>query len=175
MKIRLWLLLLLIHTGVLYAQDSLMADFPRQWEGEWAGELEIFSGKGKVQTLPMKLLIRPDEKNEVWKWTIVYQTDTPDVREYELIVSDREKGHFIIDEKNSILLDGWLLGNVLSCRFSVGKSLLLVNYAFERDFIRFDIFAGNKSEPRLTGAEVEDVGEIYNYPVTTMQRAVLRR
>ncbi|MEZ4777613.1 MAG: hypothetical protein R3D00_30845 [Bacteroidia bacterium] len=170
----LWLILT-VWFGGMVAQDTLMADFPEKWTGKWSGELEISTAKGKVQTLPMELHILPADSAGIWKWTIIYQVEKPDVREYELSVVEREKGHFLIDEKNSIKLDAWLLGNVLSCRFSVDNTLLLVNYIFESDHIRFEIFAGSKASPRLTGEEAEEVDEILNYPVTTMQRAILRR
>lgn len=170
----LWLVLVLWFGGIT-AQDSLMTDFPQKWVGNWSGELEIYAAKGKVQTLPMELHILPADSAGVWKWTIIYQVEKPDVREYEMVLVDREKGHFLIDEKNSIKLDAWLLGNVLSCRFSVDNSLLLVNYTFESEHIRFEVFAGSKAHPQLTGEDAEDVNEILNYPVTNMQRAILRK
>ncbi|MDX2247393.1 MAG: hypothetical protein SF052_11475 [Bacteroidia bacterium] len=170
-----WLILIGGFGEGIMAQDTLMNNFPDKWRGEWSGELGIYKPTGKVQSLPMKLRISPSDSAEIWQWALIYEAAEPDVREYELIVIDREKGHFLIDEKNSVKLDAWLLGNVLSCRFSVDETLLLVNYIFEEDQIRFEIFAGSKTKINLTGEELEEVDEIYTYPVTTMQRATLRR
>lgn len=146
--------------------------FPDAWIGEWGGELKIYSGQGLAQTLEMELHISALEKGK-WGWTIIYKGDEVDERNYELNIKDASKGHYVIDEQNSILLDAFYLGNTLVSRFSVNNSLLMINYTFESDRVVFDVFSGNKDTSVVTGEEITQVKEIRSYQMGTRQRAVL--
>lgn len=159
----------------LSAQTPI-SSFPQSWYGVWAGTLEIYQAKGKSMEVQMELRIAPTDSSHRWNWTLLYVRDTiRDERQYELVAIDPALGHYQIDERNSILLDSYLLHHVLSARFAVGNSLLLTNYHFESDQITFEIFIGGRKEAKRTGKTGEEVGEIFSYPVGTMQRAVLRR
>lgn len=169
MRIFLFSLLLLLCSG-LFAQNQ-EAVFPDAWFGEWAGELSIYSAAGVAQSLEMELHISPGEEGK-WGWTIMYKGDETDVREYELQLKDAAKAHYIIDEKNSILLDGYFLGNTLINRFSVNSNLIMINYTFESGHIVFDVFSGERDNTQLTGEEIKDF-EIHSYQMGTRQRAIL--
>lgn len=169
MRLFLSSLLLLLFSGI-FAQNQ-EPHFPDTWFGEWAGELSIYSAAGVAQTLEMELHISEKEEGK-WGWTIIYKGDETDVREYELQLKDASKAHYVIDEKNSILLDGYYLGNTLINRFSVNNSLLMINYTFESGHIVFDVFSGQKDNTQLTGEEIKDF-KIYSYQMGTRQRAIL--
>jgi hypothetical protein len=148
--------------------------FPQSWYGDWAGRLDIYNQSGKRMEVGMELKIAPTDSADRWQWTLIYSQDTTrDERQYELVAIDAAKGHYQIDEKNSILLDSYLIGNVLTSRFSVSNSLLLTNYTLHADHLEFEIFVGGKEEARETGKDVEY--EIFSYPMGTMQRAMLYR
>ena len=170
------LALFLLFPLFISAQDDVPAfEFPNKWLGEWMGNLEIYSSQGLAKTIPMKLYIAETDEPDRWQWMIIYESEEKDLRQYELREIDYKTGHFVIDEKNSILLDAYWLGNTLCSRFSVNNSLLLVNYTFEEDHIRFEIFAGDKSRTNKTGEEVKEIDSILAYPVSTAQRAILRK
>ena len=153
-------------------QDEL--SFPESWVGEWKGELHIYNVEGLAQKINMEVHIGPTETDDRWKWTLIYELDTVrDERKYELVTVDAEKGHYQIDEKNSIVLDAFLFDNTLSSRFSVGKSLLIVNYSLEAGQLRFEIFAGRTDNTEETGKEIEDGGPIFSYKLQGMHRAKL--
>jgi len=164
--------LLLIFTTSLSAQDQ-SAHFPEDWLGEWVGELEIYTAKGVAQTIGMELHIKDRGEAGKWGWTIIYKGDKTDERSYDLVLKDADKAHFVIDEKNSIFLDAFYLGNTLISRFSVNQALLMINYTFEPDKIIFDVFSGNKDTSLVTGEEVPDVEEIRSYQMGNRQRAIL--
>ncbi|MEO0473426.1 MAG: hypothetical protein AAF206_27690, partial [Bacteroidota bacterium] len=118
---------------------SLQAqDFPQDWQGIWKGKLQIFQNAAKVQEIDMELHIQPIDTSDNWTWTIVYKTEKEDRRGYELIVIDKATGHYQIDEKNSILLDGYVVENVFMSRFSVNSSLLQANYTHMGDHLRME-------------------------------------
>lgn len=153
-----------------------ISTFPDDWMGDWYGNMSIYNAKGKAQELNMELHLAETDSAGRWQWTLVYEVDTVrDERKYELVAADAEKGHYIIDEKNSILLDSYLYRNVLTSRFSVNNSLLIVNYTFHSDRIEFQILFGGLDKVITTGEEVEEVESILSYPINGMQSATLYR
>lgn len=179
--IRIWrtvLIASLICLGTQLPAQHNVDVFPDAWIGVWEGELEIYASKSgaNIPKVRMELHIMPHEEEGRWAWTLVYVGDTVrDERKYELVLKDGETNQYVIDEKNSILLDAAYLGHTLISRFSVNNSLLMINYSFEADKIIFDVFAGSKENPTRTGEEVEQVESIYSYPIGTRQRAVLQK
>ena len=172
MRIQVFLLLWLISI-YSFAQESEKS-FPDSWLGEWAGQLEIYGPQGVLQSLEMELHISEQEGEGSWGWTIIYKGETTDERKYELQLKDPAKSHYVIDEKNSILLDGYFLGNTLVTRFSVNRSLLMINYTFEEGQIIFDVFSGSLDTSVKTGEEITQVEEIRSYQIGNRQRAILR-
>ena len=149
--------------------------FPQSWEGMWEGRLEIFNAKGKVQETLMGLEIKPIDSTKTHTWTIIYsEGEKRQVREYELIPKDPAKGHYVIDEKNSIILDDYYYGNTLYSRFDVGGTLLLATYTKEGETIRFEIIAG-KTEPISETGGADDIPKVNSYGISVGQRAILKR
>ena len=162
--------------GMAQEVEQKQAHFPEDFLGSYYGNLEIFNASGKTMELPMELHLHPTDSTHRWTWTIVYRGETLDERKYELVLVDSAKSHFQIDEKNSILLDGYWYGNTFTSRFSVKQSLLLINYVFEGDGkARFEVFPGNMENKVETGMEIEDSRPIYAYPMSGIQRAQLQK
>ena len=172
-----WLFLLitaLFGCFSLFGQDK-SGSFPQNWLGKWSGTLEIYQGPTIAQTFPMSLEISTTDSAHIWNWVIIYGLDSPDVRRYLLVEEDVEKGKYVIDEQNSILLGADLFGNTLCCRFLVNHSLLLINYHFEESSLRFEVFAGPDNQGNKTGEQVESVENIESWFLQTRQQAVLTR
>lgn len=155
------------------------ADFPYGWVGVWKGELQIFRPEGLQQAVPMQLHILPTDSTGQYSWTIIYGPDTPDNRRnYLLNTIEREKGHFQIDERNSILLDAYFFNDTLFSRFSVMGSLLLSSYEMRNGQLVFEIISGSLTPIRSTGnstVDGEEIPVVEAFPVGVMQRAVLVR
>ena len=100
-------------------------NFPDDWAGRWQGDLMIYSGLGLQDQLKMELIIEPISDSENYTFTIVYDTGLElSRREYELIVVDKEQGLFIVDEKNTIMIESYFIG---------GKCCLLYTSPSPRD------------------------------------------
>lgn len=155
------------------------ADFPYGWVGIWKGELQIFRPEGLQQSLPMQLHILPTDSTGQYSWMIIYGPDTPDNRRnYLLNTIDRAKGHFQIDERNSIVLDAYFFNNTLFSRFSVMGSLLLSSYEMRNGQLVFEIIAGSSTPVNRTGDTIvdeEEIPAVEAFPVGVMQRGVLVR
>ena len=155
--------------------------FPKSWEGIYKGELEIFSAKGKVQSLPMELHILPVDTSEIrWSWTIIYGEDKETgTRAYELIEKDKSKGHYVVDEKNTIYLDGFLLGGKFFERFEVMGSLLMTSTEkVSENELLWEIISGKLEPINTTGGEKfegEEIPTVGSYGINVLQRARLKK
>ena len=175
-------LLFLFFLPILPAQNiGFQADplnFPASWQGEWAGELEIFNASGKVQSVPMELHILPIDTSENYTWTIIYGEDkATGKRPYELQTIDESKGLYVIDEKNTIALEAYLLNGKLYSRFEVMGSLLLSTQEKVGDQLLFEIISGSMEPASTTGGEKwngEDIPEVNAFPIRVQQKAVLK-
>lgn len=152
--------------------------FPAGWSGMWAGTLEIFAARGKVQSVPMELHILPID-SITYTWSIIYGEDKiAGKRDYEIKAVDAAKGVFIIDEKNSIVLDAFLLGGKLFEDFEVDGNRLLSMTEKSGDQLHFEIISSHSQSARITGgvkSEEEDIPEVKSFPVRVRQYAVLSR
>lgn len=172
---RISLVLLCLLAG--YKLSLAQKNFPAGYEGTWKGDLYIYSaGVKNVGKIPMSLSIKTTDSANKWAWVISYLPEgkTPDQRNYELVVVDSAKGKYTIDEKNGILIDGRMIGNVLATRFAVGETLLLITYKLEGDSIVFEVTTGSANNTKETGNLPEnDIPAVIVYPITGYQKAVL--
>jgi len=153
--------------------------FPDAWLGNWLGSLDIYNASGKSQTIPMELVIAEIDNSDNYVWAIIYGEDKEKGRRaYELKIVDPSKGLYIIDEKNSIELEAYLLGNKLFSRFSVAESLLLCTYEKVGERLIFEVNSGAMKEVSTTGGQEvdgEEIPEVKAYPINVLQRGELRR
>lgn len=162
------------------AVDTL--PFPESWAGVWVGELEIWKGSKVMQSIPMETIIGPTAVADEYKWVTTYdqgKSEEENVEKpYVLKIVDSEKGHYIIDEKNSILIEAYLFDNKLASWYTVGKSFIQATYEKRGDEIIFEIFAGGKEPVSVTGGTTmgeEEIPVVETMPYNVMQRAVLTR
>ncbi len=169
------LFFLFLGISSLFSQSN----FPADWSGEWAGTLHIIQAKGTVQELPMELHILPLDSTGRYTWTIIYGEDkVAGRRPYELLPLDPGKGLYAIDEKNSIRMEGYLLGGSFYQWFEVEGSLLLTTTALQGDELLWEIVAGSIEPVSVTGGETvegEEVPPVKTFPITVVQRARLKK
>lgn len=164
---------LLTNCLTVHAQKK----FPAGYAVTWKGDLFIYNaGVKNVGKIPMSLTIKSTDSANQWDWIIRYLPEgkTPDQRNYALVVIDSAKGKYTIDEKNGILIDARMVGNVLATRFAVGGTLLLITYKLEEDRIVFEVTTGAANNTHETGNLPEnDIPAVTVYPITDYQKAVL--
>jgi hypothetical protein len=156
--------------------------FPESWAGTWTGDLKIWKGSTIVQSIPMETIIAPTATADEYKWVTTY--DQGDSKEenveklYVLKIVDQEKGRYIVDEKNSILIESYLFDNKLVSWYTVGKSFIQATYEKRGPEIIFEIFAGGREPISVTGGTKlgeEEIPIVETMPYNVMQRAVLTR
>lgn len=158
---------------------SKAANFPETWAGIYQGTLDIYNATGLQQSVAMELEIAPIDSTDRWIWAITYGPDSvAGRRSYELVIVDPTKGHYQIDEKNSIILDAFLKGNFFVSRFSVMRNLLDCTYEKSGDEIIFTIVMGKETALLDTGGGViegDTIPVVQAYPIGVVQRGKLKR
>jgi hypothetical protein len=154
--------------------------FPTAWLGEWHGTLEIFGAKGKVQSLPMELHLHPiDSIAGGYTFTIVYGEDKEAGRRpYHLLTLDAATGRYLLDERNGIRMEAYFVNGKLIQWFEVQGALLYTSVEKVGRRLVWEIVSGSSKPVSTTGggiAEGEEIPPVQAYPVSGLQRAVLKR
>ncbi|MEN8125068.1 MAG: hypothetical protein ABFR32_08040 [Bacteroidota bacterium] len=157
-----------------FAQDS----FPESWVGNYKGDLSIYSVDSVRMRLNMELKIAKTTNDSIFKWTIIYDfKGKKDSRAYELIVVDKLKGIYKIDEKNSIVIDAYLHNNkVFTSFFKVSESFIIATYTKEKESLIFEIIASKSNPVSITGNTKqgeEEIPEVETFPIDGRQKATL--
>jgi len=168
------LLFFILPITTISAQDT----FPESWLGNYKGDLLIYSVDSVKMNVKMELKIAKTEKDSIFDWTIIYNIKgKKDIRAYRLVVVDREKGWYQIDERNTIIIDAYLYNNsVFTSFFKVGKSYIVASYTKKKDHLVFEIIAGKTEPVSITGKtkfKEEDIPQVDAYPVSGRQKAIL--
>jgi len=172
-KIKLGVLFILLN-GNLFSQT----DFPKSWEGNYKGELQIFGVDSVKMKLPMKLDIL-QKSDSVYQFKISYDfKGKVDMRDYELKIVDAKSGKYVIDEKNTIEIDAYYKMGMLTSFFEVTDSYIISTYTKMKETIIFEIISADGKNPTSSGNskfEAEDIPEVKSYLVNGRQKAVLTR
>jgi hypothetical protein len=162
-----------------FLSNHAQAKFPDDWLGIYSGKLEIFSNQGKVQTVPMSITQKSILRDSLYEWSITYGEDTiKGKRDYRLIIKDKSKGHYAIDELNGIILDAYVFDNKLISNFTVMNSQLTSIYTLQDDKMIFEILVNKSTPSSTTGGNEKDgekIPEVLSYSMTTYQRAELKK
>ena len=157
-----------------YAKSQ--TQFPANWIGNYKGELHIYTVDSIAMRVDMKLAIAPTENDSIFQWKMTYIFNgNEDVRDYQLKLVDASKGHYMVDENNSILIDAYYRNGVLTSFFEVEKSFIISEYKKVGEEIHFDIISA-KNSPNLSGNQQvngETIPEVLSFPVNGRQEAVL--
>ena len=151
-------------------------NFPAAFLGHWQGELEWYkTGVKEPHKINMQLVIRPADTAGQYTWQIVYGTRSEDNRPYILKPVDTTKGHWVIDEKDGIVLDQYWTGGRLNGAFTVQGSTIINSYWIEGDTLMVEFFSISSKPVSKTGGSNEKTPPVESYGVKSFQKAVLRR
>ena len=150
-------------------------DFPKQWLGKWKGTLNWFQGLQIRQSIDMELHILPADSTDQYSWRIIYGNQQQDNRPYLLKPFDKSRGHWLIDEQNSIILDQFLLGDRFCGSFTVEGNTIMNNYWLSGDSLVVEFYNMQEKPIAVTGGRDSTVPRIKSYGMRSLQRAVLKR
>jgi len=170
-------LLLVLLIPALRVEDPAPAEkFPASWEGAWKGPcITVRKGKTPLR-FPMELHVARREGKPGWTWRIVYGEGAKrQVRPYELVPVEGEPNHFVIDEKNSILIDAYFQDDTLRSRFRVADSSLEVTYARKGDTTLDVTITTFSAKPARTSGGKGNIPAVDSYALRAVQRGALTR
>lgn len=148
--------------------------FPEDYYGDYKGILEINSSMG-IQKVPMEFWLQPTDSTDRHDYVLVYgDGEKRQERRYSLIAKNAERGQFLIDENNGILLEAQVFKNQLLCLYEVAGNLLTTFISFEEDHLLFEITVASKQNAVETKEREEGI-EVISYPVFTRQSALLHK
>lgn len=166
------LIIAVILTGDIHAQNS---SFPQSFAGNWKGKLQwIVTGK-PTQEFTMQLKVFPSDTASQYTWQIIYGDDNKDNRPYLLRSVDTVKGHWVIDEKDGILLDSYVHGNCLQGAFTVSGNTIVDNYCIEDGKLKVEFFSIKLGDKKQSGKGTEDVPYVDSYRISSYQTGVLTK
>ena len=164
-------LLLLVSFGVFAQQDSLQ--FPEKYFGIYKGDLKITNPNG-TQTIPMEFHLKEGDSTGIYAYTLVYgEGEQRQERPYNLLTINKDKGDYVVDENNGILLDSKWVEDTLYCSFEVNGNLLTTTERFYEDSMDFEITFSSKRDQKVMGTAGENTIEVISYPITVVQKAHL--
>lgn len=172
-KVVYLLCLSLLSSTIGVAQSQ---SFPASIAGKWKGTMQwIVSGKA-AKTFSMQLRIHNTDSAGCYTWQIIYGDDEKDNRPYLLKPVDTAKGHWLIDERNGILLDGFVHGNAFHGAFTVQGNTIVDNYVLLPDGrLQVEFFSLKLDEKRKSGNGTEDSPEVSSYPIRSYQTGILNK
>lgn len=150
------------------------SDFPTTWLGTWQGTVKTDSPF--QPPFDMELTIQPTDDPDRFQWKMVYHGEAGEsIRPYHLVVVNRERGVFAIDEGEGIELDARYFEGNLHSIFRAGTNLIAVTYRLETSpslepALHFQL---QSFEP---GAKKEDGMTLFeSLSINGLQHALLKR
>lgn len=153
-----------------------MSKLDAAWMGTWKGEARSLSAKGTGATFTMSIEIKEIKDANRYQWRTVYSGAQGDmVKAYELLPQP-EPNRFVVDEKNSIMIEATMLDDTLSSHFTVQGQTIWCQYRLVADgdekYIEFDLYAATNSDAKISGGE-KGIPEVTSLIPTTRQTAKL--
>lgn len=173
MKKLIFILVIIFTFPNSYSQESTTPSFPDSYFGNYIGDLVINTNKG-IQNYPMEFHLQPTDSSGIYDYIIVYgKGEQRQERNYTLKEKNAQKGLYTLDENNGILLDSKVIENKIYFLFEVSDSLLTTFITFNKNDLVFEIIATNTNQKMVSGGQDEDTPEVFSYPISVVQRALL--
>ena len=155
---------------------ALGKDVPEQFAGDWQGEIAWYKQGSKLpQKFKMQLKVQPADTAGQYTWQIIYGAKGEDNRPYILKGVDTAKGHWMIDEKNTILLDQYWIGHKFYSVFSVAPVMIVNSYWREGEKLMVEFVSFPLKPARVSGSGTEDAPTVESFDVRSYQKGILYR
>ncbi len=149
--------------------------FPQSFIGNWKGQLQWLVAGKPAQQFTMVLGIQPAEIAGQYTWQIIYGDSVIDNRPYILKPVDAALGHWIIDERDGIVLDSYVHGNAIHGAFTLQGKTIVDNYRVEKDQLFVEFFTINLKDKKRSGKGTEKTPFVDSYRMGSYQMGTLFR
>jgi hypothetical protein len=147
--------------------------FPNSFIGNWKGTVQ-WNRQGKpAQQFTMQLKVKPTDTAGTYTWQIIYGDKEQDSRGYLLKAADTAKMHWVIDERNGIILDNYIYANCIHGAFTVKGNTIIHNFCREDNKINVEFMTVVLGDKRTTGKGTGDSPLVDSYTISGNQKGVL--
>jgi hypothetical protein len=123
----------------------------------------------------MQLNILTTDTANQYTWQIIYGDNGKDDRPYILKPIDTLNGHWLVDEKDGILLDSYVHGNCLHGAFTVQGNTIVDNYCVTGNKMQVEFFSIKLTAKTQSGKGTEDVPFVDSYKISSYQTGTLSK
>ncbi len=169
---KLLIVYVLLLIGLFSSAQQL--SFPQSFVGNWKGTLTWNRAEKAPQQFTMRLNIQPVDSGR-YIWQIIYGDEQKDNRPYILMPVDIAKGHWQIDERNTIVLDGYFIGNSFTSVFAVSGSTIVSKYELTADGLLVSFTTYTTKPITTTGGTSNEIPPVDSYQVKSLQQGLLKR
>lgn len=165
------ILILVLFSSMCFAQSKQTFN-ENEWLGNWKGTLNIIMA-GKSNSVSMYLSICKTDKPDKYGWKTTYGEGASKLeKNYFMYPKDAERGEWILDEENTILIDFFFGDNQFHSFFETQNILLSSRYELKEDKIYAEVLTSQKEKQSKSGKDKE---EVISYPVYVIQKAELTK
>ena len=169
------ILLVLVPSSIRAEEEPPPKGFPATWAGAWKGPCVVIRDGETAVEFPMELHIAPIDGSANWTWRVVYgDGEKRQVRPYELHPVEGKQGHYVIDEKNSILIDSYFENDRLHSRFWVADNVIQAVYTRHGNKLETTLTTYGAKPARMSGGEGR-APPVASYALKAVQRGTLAR
>jgi hypothetical protein len=169
------LLLLLMYQTNAQVNSKGGSSFPKSFIGNWKGTIQYMITGKPMQQFTMQLRIQPTDSANQYTWQIIYGDSGKDNRPYILKPVDTAKGHWVVDEKDGIVLDSYVHSNCIHGAFTVMGSTITDNYCIENGKMKVEFFNIKLDNKTQSGKGTKDVPFVDSYFISNYQSGVLTK
>lgn len=140
------------------------------WIGDWTGNCKIkYLDDTENKNIKMTLSVSTIAKNR-YDWSIQYSPEG--ARHYEMYRKSQK--HYILDEKNGIKIDRYLIDNELNDLFSLNNGRIISSSSKVKDDLMLIKSSFYLANPRVTKLRNSNL-KISSFPIESFQNCRLRR
>jgi hypothetical protein len=171
----------LLFVVILLSTVGLGQDFLTRQTGIYQGYLYMCLPNGKCDSVLLQLQIEQTTDPKRWKTTFVYlkQNGTVTMKNnYELFADSlhNDDYHFILDEKDGLLISETRIGNTIYGNYSIEDQFHITRTTYNGDTIEYELSAYStrgKRESTSVPDEENTIWKVDSYRLVTVQKALL--
>lgn len=146
--------------------------FPERCRGIWQGTMLMYNQNRLMDSVRVKLTVAALPDSTAWTWKTEYlSAKMPMTKDYIMRLQDLEKGLYLTDEGEGLVLTEHLFGDKLFGIFETSGYLLTSTYELRGNELIFEVTSGAKP----AGEPSKDEEAVINYPVTFVQRVIFKK
>lgn len=171
------LIVLLLLTGF----PAVAQDFLDTHAGNYKGTLHLLYPNGKQDSVTMELILQPTEQAGRWQNTVRYFGENGaigEVKAYELVLDTtvNDSTHYILDEKDGILITEVRIRNSFYANYTVDHMSYFVRTTYEDNYIDYELSCYNLTVIRSSESEPDEENtrwKVDSFPLMTVQKGRL--